>query len=161
MYLLRILANFLWVMLRILVFDDNLIRNITSLMSKMTQTFEKKSSRQYHYVTNMFSKIYITCYGFKKFWPGIFEIYVVVVSNEYILCHQLEKKWWSKCVLNYIVLTSQSIWHFDESNRIIQNVDPNFQKEFIMLQLLFSYISEVIVVISPLLNKLGEQDVCS
>ena len=58
----------------------------------MTQTFEKKSSRQYYYVTNMFSKIYITCYGFKKFWPGIFEIYVVVVSNEYILCHQLEKK---------------------------------------------------------------------
>ena len=68
-----------------------------------------------------------------------------------------KKKWWSKCVLNYIVLTSQSIWHFDESNRIIQNVDPNFQKEFIMLQLLFSYISEVIVVISPLLNMLGNK----
>ena len=40
----------------------------------------------------MFSKIYITWYGFKNFWPGPFEIYVVVVCNEYILCHQLEKK---------------------------------------------------------------------
>ena len=39
----------------------------------------------------MFSKIYITCYGLKIFWPDLFKIYVVVVSNEYILCHQLEK----------------------------------------------------------------------
>ena len=59
----------------------------------MTQTFEKKSSRQYYKLqVSMFSKIYITWYGFKNFWPGPFEIYVVVVSNEYILCHQLEKK---------------------------------------------------------------------
>ena len=58
----------------------------------MTQTFEKKSSRQYYKLqTNMFSKIHVMVLS-KIFWPDLFKIYVVVVSNEYILCHQLEKK---------------------------------------------------------------------
>ena len=46
----------------------------------MTQTFEKKSSRQYYKLqTNMFSKIHVMVLS-KIFWPDLFKIYVVVVS---------------------------------------------------------------------------------